>query len=72
MNRNEHLEWAKKRALEYAEQGNIRDALGSFTSDMMKHEETRNHVGLELGAMLMFSGNLSTKKEVIDFINGFN
>ena len=72
MNRKEHLEWAQKRALEYAEQDNIRDALGSFMSDMMKHQETANHPGLLLGATLLFTGNLRTKEEVINFINGFN
>jgi hypothetical protein len=41
-------------------------------SDLSKHEETRGHKGIMLGAMLMFAGNLKTAKEMREFINGFN
>lgn len=72
MNREEHLQWCKNRALEYSSKGDLKNAIASMLSDLRKHEETENHAGIQLGAMLMFSGNLSTKWEVEEFINGFN
>jgi len=69
MNREEHLNWCKKRALEYLKP---KDMWGSFVSDMKKHEETKNHMAIELGAMLFFTGNLNTVEEMRKFINDFN
>lgn len=45
---------------------------GSFVSDMSKHKETKNHIGIELGAMLYFTGNLKKIEEMRKFINDFN
>jgi Tfp pilus assembly protein PilF len=42
MTRQEHLDWCKKRALEYLDQGDIANAVTSMMSDMDKHEETRS------------------------------
>ncbi len=72
MNRVEHLQWCKDRALKYVEAEDFIEAFNSFQSDMMKHEETKNHIALELGVMLYFGGHLNTKESVIDWINGFN
>lgn len=72
MNRTEHLQQCKDRALVYAEVGDFTEAFNSFQSDMMKHEETKNHIALELGVMLFFGGHLNTEKAMIDWINGFN
>jgi Tfp pilus assembly protein PilF len=44
MTRQEHLDWCKKRALEYLDQGDVANAVTSMMSDMSKHEETR-HAG---------------------------
>lgn len=41
MTRAEHLAWAKERALEYMDRGDMNGAIGSMTSDLGKHEETR-------------------------------
>jgi hypothetical protein len=70
--RAEHLKWCKDRALEYVDRGDIANAFTSFTSDMNKHPQTANNVALEMGAMLMFSGNLSTERQMREWINGFN
>ena len=70
--RSEHMAWCKQRALEYANAGDTQNALASMFSDLSKHPETENHVGIQLGTMLMMTGSLSTKQEVIKFINGFN
>jgi hypothetical protein len=40
MNRQQHLEWCKTRALEYLDSGDITGAYSSFLSDMSKHPET--------------------------------
>ena len=40
-------------------------------SDLQKHTETANHIGIQLGMMEM-NGRLSTMEEMRKFINGFN
>lgn len=70
--RQQHLEWCKRRALEYVERGDIAEALASMTSDLTKHSDTVNHAGIQLGMMLMMGGNLSTQIEMRTFIEGFN
>ena len=72
MNRQQHMEWTKERALEYARGGDTRDALASLFSDLGKHPETANHLGIQLGMSLMMAGHLSTTAEVTKFIEGFN
>lgn len=72
MSRSEHLAWCKKRALEYAEMNDLNNALISMMSDLGKHPETSNHSGIMLTTMLMMSGSLATKEEVVKHINGFN
>jgi len=70
--RKEHLEWCKQRALEYVDAGNTSEAFASFLSDMNKHPETQGHSALQLGAILLFSGFLSTERQMRDWITGFN
>ena len=72
MDRQEHLEWCKKRAIEYVDNGDIQDAYVSMTSDLNKHPETHGHQAIQLGVMLMMGGHLSTANEMRKFINGFN
>jgi hypothetical protein len=72
MNRKEHLEWCKTRALEYTEIGDLENAWASMASDIRKHEETKNHPAVELGTMLFMSGYLDTKAKMREFILGFN
>ena len=72
MDRTEHLQWCKDRALEYVRSGDLTNAIASFQSDMRKHAETASHSGLELMAMMRFGGDLSTTTEVEKFIEGFN
>lgn len=75
MDRSEHLEWVKKCALQELDhsEGNeaISNAFASIVSDMGKHEETANHAGIKLGAMLLMSGQLDTKDKMRKFIEGF-
>lgn len=52
MSREEHLEWAKRRALEYLARGDLADAVASMGSDLSKHPETRNTGGNPLLILL--------------------
>lgn len=72
MKREEHLSWCKDRALEYVDAGDLNQAFASMGSDLSKHSETAGHSGIQLGAMLLFGGHLSTTDEMRKFIEGFN
>ena len=72
MDRQEHLEWCKKRALEFVDMGDLTQAFGSLLSDLRKHPETEDHPAMKLGAQMMFGGLLGTAEEMRDFINGFD
>lgn len=53
-NRAEHLAWAKQRALEYLDAGDLGNAIASMVSDLGKHPETRS-VPLRLQQGLRFA-----------------
>ena len=72
MNRNEHLQWCKNRALEYVEAGELTEAFTSMISDLRKHPETVNHPGINLGMTLLFAEKLNDYTEMKKFIQGFN
>lgn len=72
MTRAEHLQWAKDRAVKYADAGNPVDAYASFISDMKKHDELATHSALDLMTQMVFSGLLSSPGEMRKFINGFH
>jgi hypothetical protein len=72
MTRAEHLEWCKTRALAYVDAGDTKNAFASMTSDLGEHPETANHGAIQLGMMLLMGGQLSTPKQVRDYITGFN
>lgn len=72
MNRQEHLEWCKKRALEYVDVGDLTQAFASMLSDLRKHPETVGHPVMEIGAQMMFANLLATPEKMREFINGFN
>ena len=74
MDRAEHLQWCKDRALEYVNAGQLDQALTSILSDLGKHPETEGSLKSRapLGMMMLITGELSTKHEMAKFINGFN
>lgn len=72
MDRSEHLQWCKDRAMEYINTGDVTNGIASFTSDMSKHEDTASHSALDLMATMMFSGMLNTVADAEKFILGFN
>ena len=70
MSREEHLQWAKTRALEYVESGDLVDAVISMASDLQKHEDIRMPP-----AELIQIGILETRRgteAVRHWIEGFN
>ncbi|WP_201980401.1 hypothetical protein [Hymenobacter rubidus] len=70
MTRSEHLQWAKGRALEYLDAGNLTDAWASFVSDLGKHPETAGNITIELGMLEMMMGRLRTPDELRHHIEG--
>lgn len=73
MNRAEHMAWAKTRALELVDQGDLVGAFASFTSDLGKHPECENALRLqmELGAAQLVAGHLATTPDMRHWIEGF-
>ena len=71
MTRAEHLAWCKQRALEYLPH-DPQQAFQSMCSDLNKHDETRGHIGVELGMMQMMGGHLDTPDRMRHWIEGFN
>jgi hypothetical protein len=70
--RQEHLAWAKQRALDDLERGDLKNAYTSMVSDLEKHPETAGHSGILLGTMMLMGGHLKTPDEMRTFIEGFN
>jgi hypothetical protein len=72
MTRSEHLQWAKARALQYVDAGDLQQAYSSMASDLRKHEELSGHTGIRLGFEMLMAGLLNDPVEMRKFINGFN
>jgi len=72
MTRAEHMQWCKDRAMKYISRGDIQQGVTSMMSDLMKHPETENHVGIGLAMGFMMIGKLNSQTEAEKFINGFN
>jgi len=72
--RAEHLQWAKDRALEYADRGDTGGAIASLNSDLGKHPETAPSCELITGLMmpLLMMGKFDHPGELRKFIEGFN
>jgi hypothetical protein len=49
--RDEHLDWAKARALEYLDAGDLANAVSSMGSDLGKHPELKPNAGLVVYAL---------------------
>lgn len=74
MNRDEHLKWAKERALAELERSGagITGAMASIQSDLRKHPDLRGHSGLELMFPLVLGGHMDTEQDVREFIEGLS
>lgn len=71
MTREEHLNWCKKRAMEYVEIDDTQQAVTSMLSDLGKHPDTEKSLEWAgpLGVSILLTGN---KQRVVEFIQGFN
>ena len=70
--RAEHLQWCKGRALEYADRGDMTNAVASMCSDLSKHPETENHAGAQLLVMQAAAGLLDQPGRLRREIEGFH
>lgn len=73
MNRDQHVAWAKGRALAELDAGGPRaaaNAIASIQSDLGKHPETAGHTALPLMGMLAAQGQMSTEAQVRKFVVG--
>ena len=71
MNQDEHIAWAKERALEYLDRGDRTGAVTSMLSDLQKHEETKG-IGKAMqtyGLFLLM--NQKPDSDIRRFIEGF-
>ena len=68
--RQDHLAWCKKRALEYMDSGDLTSAVGSMMSDMSKHPETISAAKnmIQIAAFEMIKGDSHSVRK---FIEGF-
>lgn len=74
MNRTDHLQWAKDRAIELVNQGDLVGAFASLTSDFGLHDDLSSALELQtsLGAMQLVGGHLNTAHDMEKWIEGFN
>ena len=72
MNRAEHLQWSKDRAIQILNEGDVTGAYSSFLTDMNEHDELREHPALQMGMMLLVGGHLKTVPQMKKFIEDFN
>lgn len=66
--RDEHLEWCKKRALEYVERGDYTNAVKSMLSDLRKHPETAKLLN---PFSALFGVTARSEEDARRFIEGF-
>lgn len=69
---NEHMRWAKARALEYHHEGDLAGAVTSMLSDLSKHPETRP-IGRTLGPLglnAVLEGGDAVRRWIEGFADG--
>jgi len=69
MNRSEHLQWCKDRAIALLDGGDLSQSLASMISDMNNHKETANPPLVDLGMMYAVNQDAEGMRR---WINGFN
>lgn len=74
MTREEHLQWAKKRAIELLDAGEIDEAFSSMCVDIMKNQQLMNdhRETIKLGMQLFMNDHLNSADKMRDWILGFN
>jgi hypothetical protein len=69
--RQEQIQYAKARALQYVESGLTQQAFDSMASDLRGHPETCAHPAIQIGFQLLLAGHLDTAPAMRKFILGF-
>jgi hypothetical protein len=72
MSRQEHLAWAKERALEHVEAGDLPGAVASMTSDLMKSDDWSAVAIIQLAGVGMQCEIPRGAEAVRRWIEGFN
>lgn len=74
ISRQDHLAWCKKRAIEYVDMGDTKQAFLSFLSDIRKHPETESISSTisMLGLPLLMMGSLDSPEKMREHIEGYN
>jgi hypothetical protein len=70
MTRDEHLQWAKDRALEYLKIGDLDNAMASMLMDLSKHPETEATAKAMAPVGLLYAVNRDNEG-MRRFIEGF-
>lgn len=71
-NENNHLNWAKERALELANAGQLKEAIKGMVADLSKDPDQKYDAGLVLAmAQDLLDDSKINKQAVIDWINGW-
>lgn len=70
MTRDEHMAWAKERALEYLNNGDVQNAVASMLSDLGKHPETEG-AGRAMAPVAILALMNQDPHEARRFIEGF-
>jgi hypothetical protein len=68
INRDDYIAYCKERAMQYLD--DPQQAIASLTSDMLDNRHTQNHPALQLGMLLLMTGQLDTGDKLIKFIQG--
>ena len=71
LSRDEHLAWAKERALRYLDAGNLADAFASMVSDLDKHADFRQ-ITAAIGPVGMLYVMNRDARNLRRWIEGFN
>lgn len=75
MNRQEHLQWCKGRAMAYVNSGDLINGVASMMSDLTKHTETANSAAgplAMLGLLACQQAQSGDREGVVRYIKGFN
>ena len=72
MNREDHLAWCKRRALQYVDRGQVIEGLTSMLSDMGKHPETQSPALTTMTMGLIMIGSLDSPEAARRHIEGFH
>lgn len=71
MTRAEHMRWCKERALQYADRGDLSDAVASMASDLGKHPETEMLGNSPLNMIGLMAAIRGDHHQVHAWITGF-